>query len=38
MITLAMLQSVANLLADWSSTRFTEDANRASQHTKAFRQ
>lgn len=38
MITFAMLQGVANLLADWSSPRFTEDANRASQPAKTFRQ
>ena len=38
MIRFAMLQGVANLLADWGSTGFTKDANRASQRTKAFRQ
>ncbi len=38
MIAFAMLQGVADLLADCGSTRFTKDANRASQRTKAFRQ
>lgn len=38
MIAFAMFQGVANLLANWGSTRFTEDANRASQPAKPFSQ